>query len=123
MSRQLPANPRPISVTLIACVYIAVGIMGFTYHFRELLALQHDSLWIELTEFLAIVCGVFMLRGRNWARWLALAWIGFHVILSVFHSIHEFAMHSLICAVIAWVLLHPTAARYFRRPAIQSRDI
>ncbi len=123
MSRQLPANPRPISITILACVYLAVGILGFGYHFRELLALQHDSLWIELTEALAIVCGVFMLRGQNWARWLALAWMLFHVIVSAFNSMHQFLMHSLICAVIAWVLLHPTAARYFRSPAIQSKDI
>ena len=110
----MSTNPRPISITILACIYIAVGIMGFTYHFREIVALQNDSLWIALTEILAIVCGVFMLRGRDWARWLALAWIAFHVILSAFHSMHEFLMHSLICALIAWVLLHRTAARYFR---------
>jgi hypothetical protein len=111
----MTANPRPISITILACVYLAVGVMGFAYHFRELISLQHDSLWIELTEALAIVCGVFMFRGRNWARWLALAWMLFHVIVSAFNSMHQFLMHSLICAVIAWVLLHPTAARYFRR--------
>jgi hypothetical protein len=110
----MTANPRPISITILACVYIAVGIMGFAYHFRELLSWQHDSLWIELSETLAIVCGVFMLRGQNWARWLALAWMLFHVIVSAFNSMHQFLMHSLICAGIAWILLHPTAARYFR---------
>jgi hypothetical protein len=110
----MTANPRPISITILACVYIAVGIMGFTYHFRELLSWQHDSLWIELSEAVAIVCGVFMLRGQNWARWLALAWMLFHVIVSAFDSMHQFLMHSLICAGIAWILLHPTAARYFR---------
>lgn len=111
----MTANPRPISITILACLYIGVGVMGFIYHFRELLALQHDSLWIELTEALAVVCGVFMFRGNNWARWLALAWMLFHVIVSAFNSMHQFLMHSLICAVIAWVLLHPIAARYFRR--------
>ena len=119
----MSTNPRPISITILACIYIAVGIMGFTYHFREIVALQNDSLWIALTEILAIVCGVFMLLGRDWARWLALAWIAFHVILSAFHSMHEFLMHSLICALIAWILLRPTAARYFRAPTIQSKDI
>jgi hypothetical protein len=112
----MTANARPISITILACVYIAVGVVGFSYHLREMVALQHDSLWIELTEALAIVCGVFMFRGHNWARWLALAWIGFHVVVSAFHSMHQFLTHSLICAVIAWVLLHPTAARYFRYP-------
>ena len=88
--------------------------MGFAYHFHEIVALQHDSLWIALTEILAIVAGVFMLRGQDWARWLALAWIAFHVLVSALNSMHQFLMHSLICAGIAWILLHPTAARYFR---------
>ena len=108
------ANKRPISVTILACVYLAVGALGFAYHFRELLSLQQDIVWAELTELLAIVSGVFMLRGHNWARWLALAWIIFHVILSAFHSSREFAIHGLFCAVIAWILFRPQAVRYFR---------
>ena len=110
----MATRPRPISITILAVIYIAVGIMGFAYHIRDLLARQPDSLWIEIVELIAIACGVFMLRGQNWARWLALAWILLHVVVSAFNSIHQFLMHSLICALIAWILLHPTAARYFR---------
>jgi hypothetical protein len=62
------SNKRPLSVTILACMYLAVGTIGFAKHFRELLALQHDGVWIELTEFLAIVSGAFMLRGNDWAR-------------------------------------------------------
>jgi hypothetical protein len=112
------AVKRPISVTVIAGVYLAVGALGGAYHFRELLSLQPDSISIELTELLAIVAGAFMLRGHNWARWLALAWIVFHVILSAFHSSREFAVHGVFCAVIAWILFRPAAARYFHRGRI-----
>jgi len=112
-------NKRPISVTILACVYIAVGIVGFAYNFTGLLAFQYDALWAELTEFLAIVCGVFMLRGHNWARWVALAWIAFHVILSAFHALPEFAIHCLFCAAIAWFLFRPAATRYFRGVRIE----
>ncbi len=108
------ASRRPISVTIVACLYLAVGAVGFVYHFRELLMLQRDSVWIELTEVLALVSGAFMLRGHNWARWLALAWIAFHVILSIFDSGHGLVVHGLFCAVIAWILFRPEAARYFR---------
>jgi hypothetical protein len=108
------ASKRPISVTILACVYLAVGAIGFTYHFREMLSLEQGSVWAELTEFLAIVSGAFMLRGHNWARWLALAWILFHVVLSAFHSPRELAIHGLFCAVIAWILFRPQGARYFR---------
>lgn len=108
-------NKRPLSVTTVAWVYIAVGVMGSIYHLRETLA-NHDyrnGTIIELTEITALVAGIFLLRGHNWARWLALAWMLFHVVLSAFHSLREFAIHALICAAIAWALLHPAATRYF----------
>jgi len=105
---------RPLSITILACIYLAVGVIGFAFHFRELLAGHHDAVAIELTELVAILCGVFLLRGHNWARWLALAWIAFHVVLSAFHAIPELAIHAVFCAVIAWILFRPEAARYFR---------
>jgi hypothetical protein len=108
------ASQRPIPVTIIACLYLAVGTVAFVYHFRELLSLQRDSFGMELTEFLAIVSGAFMLRGHNWARWLALAWIAFHVILSILDSDHGLVVHGLLCAVIAWILFRPESSRYFR---------
>jgi len=91
--------------------------MGFAYHFSELRGVspaQYDSVWVELVELLAILCGAFLLRGRNWARWLALAWIVFHVVLSAFHDLRQFGVHCLFCAVIAWVLFRPPSMRYFR---------
>jgi hypothetical protein len=114
------AIKRPISVTIVACMYLAVGILAFAYHFRELLSLQRDSFSAEVTEVLAVIAGAFMLRGHNWARWLALAWIVFHLILSVFDHLHGLAIHGLLCAVIAWILFRPEAARYFRGQITES---
>ena len=68
-------NKRPLSVTILGCLYIGVGTIGFAYHFTGFLAFQYDGVWVELIEILAILCGAFMLRGHNWARWVALAWI------------------------------------------------
>jgi hypothetical protein len=113
------ARKRPISILAVACLYLAIGILGFAAHFRELLAGRQDSVAVELTEGLAIVCGAFLLRGDNWARWLALGWIVFHVMLSAFHSTREMVMHSLICAAIAWILFRPAAEPYFQRTETQ----
>lgn len=111
-------NPRPLSVSILAWVYIAVGITSAVYHlteFRAGSALQFSqSALIELVGLSAIIAGTFMLRGRDWARWLALAWIAFHLVVSAFHSLQQFAMHALFCAVIAWFLFRPAARRYFR---------
>jgi hypothetical protein len=107
-------NKPPVSVTILACVYIAVGTIAFVFYFTQLLAFQPDAIWIELTELVAIVCGAGMLRGYNWARWLAVAWIAAHVIISIFHSLHEFAIHALFCVVIIWLLFRSPAALFFR---------
>ena len=115
-------NKRPWSVTIIASVYIAVGVVGFVFYFTQLhgaSAFQADWLLIEFVRFLAIVCGVFMLRGENWARWLAIAWIVFHVGLSAFHALRELAVHSLLFVVIVWCLFHSEARRYFRGARIE----
>jgi len=104
---------RPLSVTILACIYLLVGTAGFFYHFRELLPLERDGLIIEFTEILAFVAGVFMLRGHNWARWLALAWMAFHVAISISDPVRKLLPHAVILAIIAWILLRPAAGRYF----------
>lgn len=105
------SNQRPVSILILACVYLAIGGVAFAYNFPQLW--RSDGVWVEITEFVAIVAGVFMLKGRNWARWLAVAWIGFHVILSAFHTFREAAMHSLFFALVVWFLFRPAARRYF----------
>lgn len=109
---------RPLSVTILACLYLAVGLIGFVGRFSDLLAWRQDAVWIESTEFAGIVCGVFLLLGQDWARWLALAWIAFHVALSIFHPLFELVLHAVFLVVIAWVLLRPPAWRYFRRARV-----
>ncbi len=108
---------RPLSVAVIGCLYVAAGAIGLAYHLSGLNSqrpFQYDILWVSLVRLIAIVCGVYILLGRNWARWLALAWIAYHVILSGFHTWFEFAVHSLLCAVFAFFLFRPRAAGYFR---------
>ncbi len=77
-------NMRPLSVTILAWLYIGVGTIGFVSHFIEIharYAFRYDGIWIEVVEVLAIVCGAFMLRGHNWGRWLAIAVLGKFAIL------------------------------------------
>lgn len=116
-------NKRPIPVTILAIVYLLMGLAGFVYHLIGINAqhpFQYDILWIELIFAIAAVCGVYMLRGQNWARWVALVWMAFHVVVSAFHNFRELAIHSLICVIIAYFLFRPSATRYFR-PAVEPR--
>jgi len=113
-------NRRPLAVTIIACLYILTGVVGFAFHFTDFTKpprLEYDIAWVELIRLLAIVSGVFMLRGSDWARWLAVAWIAYHVVLSAFHSWPQVAVHSLLCAAFPYFLFRSEATRYFRPPS------
>jgi hypothetical protein len=104
----------PVAVLVVAAAYLAVGIIGFVAHFHDLLATPSEGVWIELTELIAAGTGVFLLRGRNWARWLAVAWIAFHVVLSAFGNIREVTMHAIMAVLIAWLLFRPDTTRWFQ---------
>ena len=101
----------------MACIFIAAGLLGVAYHLGELKPqhpFQFEIIGITLVRILAIIAGVYLLAGKDWARWLALSWMVFHVVVSVFHSLGELAVHALLLAVFTFVLLRGPAAAYFR---------
>jgi len=110
------SNKRPISVTAIAWLFIAIGTVTFVYHSPGLLHPHLDDFLIEFTELLALIAGLFMLRRQNWARWLAVAWMAFHVVLSAFPPFRGLVIHVLIFGGITYLLLRRDAADYFREP-------
>lgn len=108
---------RPVSIAIVGWLFIAVGIIGFVYHaaeFRMLAPFEYSLAWVQVLRLLAIVGGVFLLRGANWARWILLLWLAYHVVLSSLHSLLEAGMHILFLAVVGYVLLRPQASQYFR---------
>lgn len=110
-------NKRPLSVTVLAWLYVATGALGLAFHlseFKSLHPFHYDAVGIALVRLIAIVAGAYMLRGSDWARWLALAWIAFHVIISAFHPLFQLAVHSLLCVAFAYILFRPRATQYFR---------
>ena len=116
-------NKRPWSVTIIACLFLAAGVLGLAYHATEFKTsgpFRYDLVWVGLVRLAAIICAGFMLRGHNWARWGLLVWMACHVILSAFHSPTEVVVHSLLFAVIAYLLLRGQTTAYFRRACGQA---
>jgi hypothetical protein len=109
-------SKRPYSVTAISWLFIATGVVGFASHLSEFMAqrpVQYSILLLCFIAFLAILSGGFMLRGRNWARWLLLVWIALHVILSAFHRLSELLVHSLLFVVVAYFLMRRRSSSYF----------
>ena len=60
-----------------------------------------------------IIAGVFMLKGHNWARWLLVLWIAFHIIISALHSALYLLMHVLIFSAILYFVFRREASAYF----------
>lgn len=108
---------RPILVTLLSLLLIVMGAIGLVYHLREFRGLSPfpwELVLISLLRILAIVSGAYMLRGANWARWLAVSWIALHVGVSYLHGWGEMAMHAAILVIFAVVLFTRKAGEYFR---------
>lgn len=118
-SSQIPPNmKRPVAVTIIGWLFIVAGTVGFIYHIRELNTgnlFANDAVWIELVRLLAVAGGILTLRGSNVGRWLLIAWMAYHVVLSYFHTVSELIMHAVIMALLVIALFHPKVAVYFRR--------
>jgi hypothetical protein len=113
-------NKRPVPVVTIACLLIAAGVFGFTVHFREIVSqkvFHAENLWPLLVALPAVAAGIFVLLGKNWARWLASAWMAFHVAISFLDSWQKVAVHLLLFALIAYCLFRADARAYFRKSA------
>jgi len=110
-------NKRPVSITVIGCIFIAAGIIGFAYHapeFKTLHPFPNEIVLGLLVRLLAVIGGVFVLRRRNWARWLLVVWLVYHVVLSAFHTRSQLIFHSLLFAAVTYVLFRPRVSAYFR---------
>ncbi len=109
-------SKRPILVTILSLLLIVMGTVGLVYHlheFRGLSPFPLELVLISILRILAIVSGAFMLRGANWARWLAVAWIAFHVGVSYLNGWQEMVMHAVILVIFAVVLFTRRAGEYF----------
>jgi hypothetical protein len=104
---------HPIPVTILGCLFIIVGLVGLPYHLSQR-PLDRWIVVICFIELVAVVGGVFLLKGRSWARWLMLAWLAFHVVESAFNSLSDCIAHAVLFLVVAYFLLTPPDSKYFQ---------
>jgi hypothetical protein len=108
---------RPPSITIISWLFILFGSIALI---GGLITTDLKSHWyVHLSRLLQIVAGVFMLKGRNWARWLLVAWIIFHIVISALHSVLFLLMHVAIFSVILFFVFRRRASAYFSTPNSQ----
>ena len=112
---------RPISITIVGWLFVAVGAVGLAGQVRRLLdgeEFDHDMAYASASELASVLGGAFLLGGRNWARWLLVAWMVFHIVLSALHDVPKLLVHAAIFAPIFYVLFRARASEFLRcRPA------
>ena len=105
---------RPLIVTLLGWMLIVVGAGQFVLHAEKIRLPAHaGDLGVPLFELVILAAGAALLRGSNWARWLALAWIGFHVVISSLNSVLAGVLHGVFFAVFAWLMFRPEVNAWF----------
>jgi hypothetical protein len=118
--------PRPRSITFVAWVFIAAGAAGLLNDLwplltsdatQQLAKLKADGLWdlgpAWITRILGVVGGVGLLYLHNWARWLLVAWMLFHIGISVLHSLHEVLVHAAIFIPLTYLMFRRSSEPYF----------
>ena len=103
---------RPLAITIISWLFIIFGSIALLSGVLPLADIK-SHWYVHLSRFLQIVAGVFMLYGRNWARWLLVAWIAFHIVVGALNGLMSLAMHVVIFSVILFFVFRRDANVYF----------
>lgn len=111
-------NKRPFAVTVVGILIMIAAAFGLARgfsHAKTIWPPEQDLIWVVVVDVIGIACGVFLLRGKNWARWLTLLWLASHVVFSFFNSPQEVLVHGILLVLIAYLLaLRSDVRAYFR---------
>ena len=122
---------RPTSITVISWILIVISVLNLVTStvninnpmVRELMAksplpisVQFAMLYIGLA--VTLICGVAMLGGHNWGRWLYVIWSVIGMIVGFATSPMKAMMIPglLVFLIVAFFLFQPNATLYFTQP-------
>ncbi len=114
------ARPRIRSVLVVGVLFLVLGALDLYRGLAPLVAsaprwhMATDDVEVLAIGLAAIVGGIFVLRGANWARWLLAAWMALHVAISIGQPTALVA-HTVIFGFVAWLLFRPRASEFFTR--------
>lgn len=103
---------RPFSVAFLGWLFIVVGLAALCYHLVKG-SLDFWMIPIALFELTGILAGIFLLKARNWARWLVLIWLAFHVVGRALDSLSSSVPHLLLLIAVGYFLFTQPDSRYF----------
>ncbi|MFL5523894.1 MAG: hypothetical protein ACJ8AF_07250 [Gemmatimonadaceae bacterium] len=116
-SVERPARPRMPSLIVVGAIFLILGALDIWRGIAPLFTSGHmatDDAEVLAIGIAAIVGGIGVLRGMNWARWLLAVWATFHVAISVGQP-KQFVAHLVIFGGIVYLLFRRRASGYFVR--------
>lgn len=115
-----PAARRPIpSVVAVGVLFLALGVLDLYRGIAPLFGsaagfhLAGDDMLVLAIGVAALVGGAYVIRCRNWARWLLAAWMALHVAISAGQPA-KLVAHLVIFGFVAFLLFRPQASACFR---------
>jgi hypothetical protein len=113
-------RPRIRSVLAVGVLFLILGALDIYRGMAPLFAsaprwhMAGDDAQVLAIGIAAVIGGIFVLRGKNWARWLLAVWMALHVAISVGQPTALVA-HFVIFGCIAFLLFRPRASEFFAR--------
>jgi hypothetical protein len=120
---------RPVSITILGWVFIVVGSLGLASGLISIgrvasvgtsALTRHevlDATYVCVSGLIAAVGGAGLLHSFKWARWVCLAWMAAHVVLSLFHSMVEIVIHTVMFVAMIFIFFRPGASVHDDRGA------
>ena len=111
-------KPSP-SILCVGVLFLAVGVLDVWRGVAPLAEsgrLAGDDALVLAIGVAALVGGSYVLRGRNWARWLLAGWMALHVVISAGKPA-ELGAHLTIFGFVAFLLFRSRASAWFRTMA------
>ena len=109
---------RPLPVIIVSVLFIIAGTVGFVYHFKDFFEPDvrlPELFFIQFVRLTAIVCGFLLFMSIDWARWLAILWLLYHVIIGAFHSTSQMIFHIVILLLVVVLLYLPKSSAFFQK--------
>lgn len=105
--KSLIVKQRPLSITIIGWLFIVFGAIALVAGLWSLVHMNGAQLvadfekhWmVHLSRSAQIIAGVGILYGQNWARWLLVVWLAFHIVVGALHSQVQLLTHAVFFLV------------------------
>ena len=117
-SQERAVRPRIRSVLVVGVLFLILGALDLWRGLAPLFAsaphwhMAADDVEVLAIGVAAIVGGIYVLRGANWARWLLAAWMALHVAISIGQPTALIA-HLVIFGFVVWLLFRSGASQHF----------